>query len=687
MQQNIVFDISPENSSSSDEDEFIKIDQQNSSILSVRAPNLFDSDTPQQFQKIPETTHSMRKQHTVTFDTQNTSEGERKQLNKWNLQEKENRNRNACTNTTELTEKARPSSKRHTNESVEYLQQQKSYQQQQIKSNQYKKAQQPKRTTNGNYSSIDNFQNQSMAQELLELDLPALISQLTKKRRVNNNNFQNHNNSLFYSSNTNQTLINTKTGLHCSIIIQQVKFLRGNSYCLINQRKIDHNDSEATWKNCQLKVVKKQQHCFEKMKIYYFTFNYYQYFFNQMKCLFCQPIRKTLYGNNFEEMQFKVSLPERITNSLYNKYAESQNYYFTKDINEIILDQPTKPNIVFKDLALLDEDVEYMKKIYQPHCLDNKLEVLTEFYKFHNDLPRWALSSSIVNILNEYYNQKRKLEYYKIQKIIDEENKNNPEKPPKGIVGDEPIQTESTPPSHTIESGIIVGNVLDELQNTPSYSKHDQDKIGCKINNNNNIHQQLLKIEKLKTERQQDKNNIIKEFKLSQLLTNDKIKNIKLLITSQKRQLKIIHPDQCGQLDLPKPKLKHQQILEQLHKRVNEKLQLKKRIQIQNKDPSREIKSVHFGEDKKENFFKSPRNVKTQCTSKMTPKSNCKIGKTQTFHDSSSRKFNNNLLSTRNIGAKTCHQISNNIKSKMQPKPISFKTLTTPRSVQQKLSQ
>ncbi|CAD8170273.1 unnamed protein product [Paramecium pentaurelia] len=404
-----------------------------------------------------------------------------------------------------------------------------------------------------------------------------------------------------------------------------------------------------------------------------------------MNCLFCQPIRMTLYGNNFEEMQFKVSLPERITNSLYNKYAESQNYYFTKDINEIILDQPTKPNIVFKDLVLLDEDVEYMKKIYQPHSLENKMEVLTEFYKFHNDLPRWAVSSSIVNILNEYYNQKRKLEYYKIQKIIDEENKNNPEKPPKGIVGDEPIQTESTPPSHTIESGIIVGNVLDELQNTPSYSKQDQEKVNRQINNNNDIHQQILKIQKLKTERQQDNNNIIKEFKLQQILTTDKMKNIKQLITCQKRQLKIIHPDQCGELEPPKPKLIHQQILDQLHKRVNEKIQLKKRNLLQNKDPSREIKSVHFGEDKKENFFKSPRNMKTQCTSKMTPKSYSKVGKTQTFHDSSSRKLNNNLLSTRNIGAKTCHQISNNIKSKMQQKPISFKTLTTPRSVQQKL--
>ncbi|CAD8100877.1 unnamed protein product [Paramecium sonneborni] len=683
MQQNIVFDISSDNSSSSNEDEFIKIDQQNSSILSVRAPNLFDSDTPQNFQQIPESTHSVRKQPTVTFDTINTSEGEKRYLIKWNLQEKENRNRNTCITKTQLNEKGRANSKKHVNESVEYLQKQKTDQQQQIKSNQYKKSQQAKRVSNVCYSSIDNFQNQSMAQELLELDLPALISQITNKRRVNNS-FHNNTNNTVYNSNANQTLNAIKVRMHCSIIIQQIKFLIRNRYSLINKRKINHFDFEITWQNCQLKIVKK------KVKIYCFYFQLLLLIFLiKMNCLFCQPIRKTLYGNNFEKMQFKVSLPERITNSLYNKYAESQNYYFTKDINEIILDQPTKPNIVFKDLALLDEEVEYIKKIYQPHSLDNKMEVLTEFYKFHNDLPRWAVSSSIVNILNEYYNQKRKLEYYKIQKIIDEENKNNPEKPPKGIVGDEPIQTESTPPSHTIESGIIVGNVLDELQNTPSYSKHNQEKNSKKINNNNNnnIHQQLLKIEKLKTERQQDNNNIIKEFKLQQLLTTDKMKNIKQLITSQKRQLKIIHPDQCGELDPPKPKLKHQQILEQLHKRVNEKIQLKKKNLLQNKDPSREIKSVHFGEDKKENFFKSPRNMKTQCTSKMTPKSNSKVGKTQTFHDSSSRKLNNNLLSTRNIGAKTCHQISNNIKAKMQSKPISFKTLTTPRSIQQKLSQ
>ncbi|CAD8170275.1 unnamed protein product [Paramecium pentaurelia] len=203
MQQNIVFDISSENSSSSDEDEFIKIDQQNSSIISVRAPNLFDSDTPQEFQQIQVDTHSTRKQHTVTFDTLNTNEGERRQLNKWNLQEKENKNYNSFTIKTELTEKGRMNSKKNINESVEYLQNQKFSQKQQHKFNQYKKPYQPKRVANVNYSSIDNFQNQSMAQELLELDLPALISQITNKRRVNNNNnsFHNHHNNSFYNSN------------------------------------------------------------------------------------------------------------------------------------------------------------------------------------------------------------------------------------------------------------------------------------------------------------------------------------------------------------------------------------------------------------------------------------------------------------------------------------------------------
>lgn len=41
--------------------------------------------------------------------------------------------------------------------------------------------------------------------------------------------------------------------------------------------------------------------------------------------------------------------------------------------------------------------------------------------------------------LNYYHDKKRRLEYFRIAKLIADENKNNPDKPPKGIVGDSPL--------------------------------------------------------------------------------------------------------------------------------------------------------------------------------------------------------------------------------------------------------
>lgn len=45
--------------------------------------------------------------------------------------------------------------------------------------------------------------------------------------------------------------------------------------------------------------------------------------------------------------------------------------------------------------------------------------------------------------LNYYHDKKRRLEYFRIAKLIAEENKNNPDKPPKGIVGESPLPMSS----------------------------------------------------------------------------------------------------------------------------------------------------------------------------------------------------------------------------------------------------
>jgi len=49
----------------------------------------------------------------------------------------------------------------------------------------------------------------------------------------------------------------------------------------------------------------------------------------------------------------------------------------------------------------------------------------------------------IATILNKYYDKKRKFEYYRIARLIEEENKNNPSRPPKGIVGEKPSPVNS----------------------------------------------------------------------------------------------------------------------------------------------------------------------------------------------------------------------------------------------------
>lgn len=45
----------------------------------------------------------------------------------------------------------------------------------------------------------------------------------------------------------------------------------------------------------------------------------------------------------------------------------------------------------------------------------------------------------LCSVINHLHDKKRRIEFYRISKVIEEENKKNPNKPPKGIVGDIPV--------------------------------------------------------------------------------------------------------------------------------------------------------------------------------------------------------------------------------------------------------
>ncbi|CAD8162051.1 unnamed protein product [Paramecium octaurelia] len=138
-----------------------------------------------------------------------------------------------------------------------------------------------------------------------------------------------------------------------------------------------------------------------------------------------------------------VRKPMAVMNlNLYKKYQHSQNYYYIREINEILSDASTKHVIHFKDWLTMDEEDEYFKRFYKMEEYPQKIALLTEYYKFHADIAR-IFQEPVCTVLNKYYDKKRKYDYFRIAKIIEEENKLNPQKPPKGIVGERPSPANS----------------------------------------------------------------------------------------------------------------------------------------------------------------------------------------------------------------------------------------------------
>ena len=127
------------------------------------------------------------------------------------------------------------------------------------------------------------------------------------------------------------------------------------------------------------------------------------------KCIFCE---KCPRSKDFLVM---------INKALYVKFAASQNYYYSKDVNEIFSTTRNKVSIQFKDQQAFDEEDEYLKRVYGSKETKGKVTILTEYYKYHRDVPR-IFMYSIARIMNYYHDKKRKIEYIRITKIIKDKN-------------------------------------------------------------------------------------------------------------------------------------------------------------------------------------------------------------------------------------------------------------------------
>lgn len=112
-----------------------------------------------------------------------------------------------------------------------------------------------------------------------------------------------------------------------------------------------------------------------------------------------------------------------------------------------------------------------------------------EYYKFHKDIPRLFMLPETV-VLNAFHDKKRRYDYYRIAQLIEEENEKNPNRPPKGIVGEKPPlrtnessgqrsddEEDEEQPKNT-EGAVIADNLLEDISSFNFKSVQSQQDEG-----------------------------------------------------------------------------------------------------------------------------------------------------------------------------------------------------------------
>ena len=122
------------------------------------------------------------------------------------------------------------------------------------------------------------------------------------------------------------------------------------------------------------------------------------------------------YSKNANDTQFDRTMRFK----LYEKYSSSHDYYYSNFVNGILNDQLTPGVIEWQDIITMIDIDEYLKRFYELSEYDYKIELLSEYYKFHKDIPRLFLVR-VAKIMNKYHDKKRKLDYFQIKKLLIEE--------------------------------------------------------------------------------------------------------------------------------------------------------------------------------------------------------------------------------------------------------------------------
>lgn len=122
-----------------------------------------------------------------------------------------------------------------------------------------------------------------------------------------------------------------------------------------------------------------------------------------------------------EQPRRRISLAERLNSKLYEKYCSSQNFYYTKEIDNILCGIKSVGSIQYQEdlgfMTELERREEMLKRYYSRGEYPKKIKLLSEYYKFHEDVPRLAMLP-LSSLIHNYHDQKRRINYIKITKML-----------------------------------------------------------------------------------------------------------------------------------------------------------------------------------------------------------------------------------------------------------------------------
>lgn len=155
-------------------------------------------------------------------------------------------------------------------------------------------------------------------------------------------------------------------------------------------------------------------------------------------CQVCKVIRQTNIekiflmkkGENFDDEDDYSSgawgIPRYVLQALYRTYSSSQNYYYVRDINNILAKKRIPCYIFHRDLEdfYLDQGEDQLKRYYYVKEYNKKIGQLVEYYKYHVEIPRLFVKEAF-DLYFDYHDKKRQIEYVRVKSLLNKDEDQN----------------------------------------------------------------------------------------------------------------------------------------------------------------------------------------------------------------------------------------------------------------------